>query len=209
MDSGAIGSIVADYPLQLFPAGDSQIIKTADFLRDHSSRAGAFYQDMIHSGINIYLTLHLAQVRLRAGQVDAMWTLVERVIALASPTGQWPEAVHPRTGGGCMGDGQHIWAASDWLMLVRNIFVREEGDTVVIGSGVHPKWMKSGELSFGPTLTPHGPVSLRVTTGSKPVAHLSTRWRDGAPALSIQFPGYAAINVPAGETREIFPLSAL
>ncbi|MEO5961170.1 MAG: hypothetical protein ABIR80_18845, partial [Opitutaceae bacterium] len=37
MDSGAVGSLVADYPLQLFPPGDPRIVKTADYLRDHSS----------------------------------------------------------------------------------------------------------------------------------------------------------------------------
>ena len=32
--------------------------------------------------------------------------LMDTVASLASPTGQWPEAIHPRTLGGCMGDGQ-------------------------------------------------------------------------------------------------------
>ncbi|WP_438483429.1 hypothetical protein [Oleiharenicola lentus] len=209
MDSGAIGSIVADYPLHLFPAGDESIIKTVDFLRDHSSHGGAFYQDMIHSGVNIYLTLHLAQIRLRANQPDAMWTLVERVIALASPTGQWPEAVHPRTGGGCMGDGQHIWAASDWLMMVRNLFVREEGEALIIGSGLKTEWLKSGELSFGPTLTPHGAVSVRFITGAQPVAHIIGQWRNGAPARSLYIPGYAPIEISAGDRRTEFALSPL
>jgi len=54
--------------------------------------------------------------------------LMTTVADLASPTGQWPEAIHPLTHGGCMGDGQHVWAAAEWLMIVRHCFVREEGD---------------------------------------------------------------------------------
>ena len=70
--------------------GDERILKTADYLRDHSSHEGGFFQNMIHSGINAYLTLHLAQVRLRAGDHVAAWDLMDRVVAMASPTGQWP-----------------------------------------------------------------------------------------------------------------------
>lgn len=123
MDSGAIGSIVADYPLQLFVPGFEHVIKTVDYLCEHCMHGGGFFQNMIHSGINAYLTLHLAQVRLRAGDAKAAWSLMDGVAALASPTGQWPEAIHPMTLGGCMGDGQHIWAAAEWLMLLRNFFV--------------------------------------------------------------------------------------
>ena len=72
---------------------------------------GGFFHDMTHSGINPYLTLHLAQVLLRAGD-PRYFSLMTAVAKLASPTGQWPESVHPRTGGGCMGDGQHVWAAA-------------------------------------------------------------------------------------------------
>jgi hypothetical protein len=210
MDSGAIGSIVADYPLQLFPPGDERILKTADFLRDHSSHTGAFYQDMIHSGLNIYLTLHLAQIRLRAQQPEAMWPLVRRVIELASPTGQWPEAVHPRTGGGCMGDGQHIWAAADWLMLVRNLFVREEEKKLIIGSGVDSAWLNSPDVSFGPTLTPHGAVTVSFTGGSvHPSIRVAGQWRGAAPERIIHVPGFTRITLPAGDAREEFPLSPL
>jgi len=62
---------------------------------------------IIHSGVNCYLTLHLAQVLLRAGDARGL-DQVREIARLASPTGQWPEAVHPRTSGGCMGDGHHV-----------------------------------------------------------------------------------------------------
>ena len=67
MDSGAIGSIAASYPLKLWPGEDPRLRATLDFLLSKCMYRGAFFQDMIHSGINAYLTLHLAQVLLRAG----------------------------------------------------------------------------------------------------------------------------------------------
>jgi len=194
MDSGAVGSLVADYPLQLFAPGDARILKTADYLRDHSTYGGGFFQNMIHSGINAYLTLHLAQVRLRAGEVDAAWSLIDAVMALASPTGQWPEAIHPRTGGGCMGDGEHIWAAAEWALMLRNCFVREEPDLLVLGAGVRPEWIRTGEeISFGPTLTAHGSVSVRIqkdTTSEKTLLHIDANWRGTPPRLQVRLPGH-------------------
>jgi hypothetical protein len=208
MDSGAVGSLVADYPLQLFAAGDPWITKTADYLCENCLQAGGFFQNMIHSGINAYLTLHLAQVRLRAGDAAGAWALMDSVVALASPTGQWPEAIHPLTYGGCMGDGQHIWAAAEWLMYLRNAFVLEERDRLVIGAGVRPPWWQKGEASFGPTLTPFGAVKVKMRAqGDNVGVRLESNWRGGrAPRLEIRVPGFARAGTVAGDARDEFIL---
>jgi len=162
MDAGAIGSLVADYPLRLLPPGDPLIMNTIAYLKDRCFHSGAFFQDMIHSGINAYLTLAIAQSLLRAND-PGYRELIHSVADLASPTGQWPEAIHPFTKGGCMGDGQHGWATAEWLMMIRNLFVREEGETILIGSGLFTEWLDSGrELAFGPTAIPGGRLSVAL-----------------------------------------------
>lgn len=207
MDSGAVGSLVADYPLQLFKPGDLWITKTADYLCETHLQSGGFFQNMIHSGINAYLTLHLAQVRLRAGDVEGAWALMDAVVALASPTGQWPEAIHPLTAGGCMGDGQHIWAAAEWLLFLRNLFVREEADTLVIGAGVRPEWLRAGTVQFGPTLTPHGSVAVRFTsTGAETQVEITATWRAAAPLRQLSIPGFAPRTIAAGDATAKFTL---
>ena len=50
-----------------------------------------------------------------------------------------------------MGDGQHIWAAAEWALMIRNCFVREEEDGLVIGSGVPADWWQENGAEFGPT----------------------------------------------------------
>ena len=160
MDAGAIGSMVADYPLQLTASDDKRILKTTEFLLKNCFQKGAFFQDMIHSGLNAYLTLDIAQTLLRMNDSRCR-SLITTVADMASPTGQWPEAVHPLTGGGCMGDGHHGWASAEWVMMIRNLFVREEGNSLILGSGIFPQWISTGsEISFGPTRTPFGPVSV-------------------------------------------------
>ncbi|NIP61089.1 MAG: hypothetical protein GWM92_21775 [Gemmatimonadetes bacterium] len=111
---------------------------------------------------------------------------------LASSTGQWPEAVHPRTGGGCMGDGQHIWAASDWVLMMRSWFVREEEDRLILASGIPRDWTRNGKTSeFGPAPTPWGPVTVRVRgEADGAVVEWSGRWRGEQPVLEVRLPGY-------------------
>ena len=164
---------------------------TIDFLMEHCFHSGGFFQDMIHSGINAYLTLSIAQSLLRHN--DSRYRpLIESVAQLASPTGQWPEAIHPITGGGCMGDGQHGWAAAEWIMMMRNLFVREEGDRLILGSGVFSEWLESGEeVSFGPTLTPYGRVNVNLRQdGDRLALKVDGAWFDKPPEVEIKVPGY-------------------
>lgn len=196
MDAGAVGSLVADFPLRLYPPHDPKVMRTVDFLMDKCFVHGAFFQDMIHSGINAYLTLHIAQVLLRARDMRFI-ELLQAVADLASPTGQWPEAIHPHTGGGCMGDGQHAWAAAELLALVRNMFVREEDDGLVLCSGVPNTWRRSGEDTvFGPTPTPWGAirVTIREVESGVEVAW-DADWRELPPSLEVALPGCDAVYV--------------
>ncbi|MBI3317045.1 MAG: hypothetical protein HYZ85_03455, partial [Candidatus Omnitrophica bacterium] len=111
LDAGAIGSVVAGYPLRLWPEKDSRLLATVHYLMKECFVDGVFFHDISHSGINAYLTLHIAQVLLRAGE-SGFLEILNNLASLATPTGQWPEAIHHGTRGGCMGDGQHVWAAA-------------------------------------------------------------------------------------------------
>ncbi|MFO7717811.1 MAG: hypothetical protein R6Y91_04515, partial [Desulfohalobium sp.] len=197
LDSGAIGALVADYPLGLTAARDSEIGATAEYLYQNCLLNGGFFQDMIHSGINAYLTLCLAQTLLRRD--DARFQeLVQAVADLATSTGQWPEAIHPLTLGGCMGDGHHGWAAAEWVMMLRNMFVREEEDELILGSGIFPEWFEAGEpLGFGPTLTPYGQIQVRFVPAHETwQVHIEARWHvEKPPHLTIRAPGFQPCNV--------------
>jgi hypothetical protein len=162
MDAGAIGSMVADYPLQLLAPNNGRIMTTCEWLLNNCFYRDGFFQDMVHSGINCYLTLSLAQTLLRAGD-SRHQSLIRYMAELASPTGHWPEAIHPFTGGGCMGDGQHGWAAAEWVMIMRHLFLREEGEGLIIGSGLFAEWLTGdGELAFGPSPTPFGDLEVKI-----------------------------------------------
>jgi hypothetical protein len=203
LDSGAIGSLAAGYPLRLGAPRDQRLLDTVEFLLEHCMVRGGFFQDMIHSGINAYLTLHIAQVLLRAGD-PRFWGLVRAVAGLASPTGQWPEAIHPHTGGGCMGDGQHLWAAAEWVLMMRHLFVREEGDGLVLCSGLPDEWLETDSpLCLGPTPTPHGPIRVEVLQDSgRRIVRWEADWRGPPPGIEVAVPGLRPVAV-SGKERSV------
>lgn len=207
LDAGVIGSLAAGYPAQLFGAHDPRLLDSVEYLLSHSFYDGGFFQDMVHSGINAYLTLQVAQVLLRAG--DPRWLdLMDTVASLASATGQWPEAIHPHTRGGCMGDGQHGWAAAEWIMMLRACLVRESGDRLVLCSGLKRDWLAPGvPVEFGPAPTPFGALSLSLSleatdTSAVPLP-ITIRWQgnwfSAAPGIDICLPGEPTVQVPPGQ----------
>ena len=202
MDSGAVGSLAGGYPLELLPPTDERLLGTTQYLIESCFVDGGFFQDMVHSGINPYLTLHVAQVLLRAGDMRCL-DMMQRVAELASPTGQWPEAIHPRTGGGCMGDGHHAWAAAEWILYIRNSFVRQEPGGLILASGIPPAWLDPQKpLSLGPTPTRFGPISVRLRSeASAVVVQWTGQWRADPPSIEVRLPGWEPAPARRGEAE--------
>jgi len=200
-DSGAIGSVVAGYPLKLWAPEDPRVCQTVEHLMKHWLVEGGFFHDIAHSGINAYLTLHMAQVLLRCGD-SRFFGLMDTVASLASPTGQWPEAIHPHIRTGCMGDGQHVWASAEWILMARNCLVREEeaSGLLILLSGVPEAWCKpSSTFSFGPAPTTYGPVSLSVSAHKNKIAvRWRAQWRGKEPRIEVRLPGRAAVQAQPG-----------
>ncbi|ARN56711.1 hypothetical protein [Sedimentisphaera salicampi] len=193
LDAGAVGSVVCGYPLQLVDPEDSQLLATVEFLMNSCRVKDGFFLDISHSGINPYLTLHIAQILLRAGD-KRHFELAETLERLASPTGQWPEAVHPITEGGCMGDGQHIWAAAEWVNYMRSCLVYEQktNNQLILGAGIHPDWTKAGEIiSAGPAPTLWGTINLTLHFEENSVsAEFKANWNGKAPEVVLKIPGF-------------------
>lgn len=205
-DSGSIGSLAASYPLGIWDGRDPRILATLEYLLTQCSVQGGFFHDMSHSGINPYLTLHLAQCLLRAGD-PRYYGLMKTVSGLASPTGQWPEAIHPKTLGGCMGDGQHVWASAEWVLMILNAFVRPEQNKLILFSGVPMEWLRSGSRLFlGPVGTPHGSMELNAECeGTQVRFSWKGTWHRSEPEMDIIFGG-AAHKIKKADTEMVLEM---
>ncbi len=201
-DSGSVGSLAAGYPLQLWNPTDERLLLTADYLIKNCCIDNAFYHDISHSGINPYLTLHIAEVLLRASDTRFA-NLSEAICSLASPTGQWPEAIHPQLKSGCMGDGQHIWAAAEWMIIIRNFFLREENSTLILFQGMYKELLTTAkECSFGYAPTSFGSVKCSAHLDNETI-HLEWvgKWFDAEPQIIIKMPGFEPITAEKGKNK--------
>lgn len=150
---------------------DERIVATLEVIRSRFTQSGgpAFYQGISHTGLSTYLTMQLAGVELAAGDRRCLDRLAW-LLDVASGTWTWPEAIHPRVDGGCMGDGHHGWAAAELLRFVRQLLVREVDGGLSLCSVVPEEWLGQGwEVHDAPTA--YGVLSYAV------------RWHGDRPAL--------------------------
>lgn len=180
-DCGMIGNVASVYPLELMAADDPRVVDTLAVLEERFFLDDAFLQAMVHSGLNIYLTLQCAQVYLRAGRVDDAWRLVRRIQALAMPSGNWPEAIHPRTLGGCMGDGCHGWAAAELCLFLRSALVHELPESLILTPGFPSYWRPGVGVQQMPTY--FGEITFAVEgEGEALRLFFEPSWRGEPPA---------------------------
>lgn len=94
-----------------------------------------------------------------------------------------------------MGDGQHAWAASEWILMMRALFIREETDHLVAGAGIPEGWFeKSEHFSYGPTSTLWGQVSISFTRrGGHWFVKIDGIWNGQPPRVHLAVPGFQAM----------------
>jgi len=162
-DAAVIGTLAALSPLDLDlgPEHADWARANVQFLMDRWVRDRLFYQPIIHTGGNAYLTAQLARALQCLG--DPRWLdLLAGIHAHAGATGTWPEAIHPHTGGGCMGDGDHGWACAETLALIRLALVREQGGQLLLLPNAPEAWWRSGPMALDRAPTPAGHLSFRL-----------------------------------------------
>lgn len=172
LNSAAVSILSASWPLGLLAAREPCLVSTIQWLHDNSLRGGALFHDVVHSGINPYLTCHLAQAKLMAGMEGACEHL-DALARGASPTGCWPEAYLPGRGG-VMGDGDHGWAAAEFAMLQRNLLVWEEGGVLHLFRGTDRRWWE-GHTLVEDLPTVFGNLDLELLDGH---LRVEGRWRE-------------------------------
>jgi hypothetical protein len=144
LDTAAIGNLIAIHPLALYSEQASWVEATVEHLYQQQVHDGLFYQDIIHTGYNGYLTLQLASVMMMRRDLRYL-ELLDAVIEAGGNTCAWPEAIHPRSKGGCMGDGDHGWVIAELINLFRDIIVMERHGEIEIARGVPEIWFSLGQ----------------------------------------------------------------
>jgi hypothetical protein len=177
----ARANLCALYPLQLYSPTAAPWLEAA--LREAATAPPAA------GGVQPAQRLRIAHSLLLAGQATALRT-AEEVLALAGPTACWPAVVHPRTGGGCAGDGHDLCASAEWLLFLRGLLVREEGETLVITPLLPGTWLAPGSrITVSRAPTHFGVVDFSVSCDEAGASlQLSGRWRTPPAAIRWHSP---------------------
>lgn len=144
-DESAIGSICCLYPLRALSDGLPHPQNTVRRLLSKFVDERGFFHPFVHSGYNPYLTMHIAHALLWMNDTDAAWRVANSIFKQAPSPYSLPEAIHPKTGGGAMGDGHHGWAAAEILLFLRDCLIREEGESLLVFHGAANTFFRSNQ----------------------------------------------------------------
>jgi hypothetical protein len=176
-DESAIGSICGIYPLSLEDIDPPAFQNTLDELANRFVDERGFYHPYIHSGYNPYLTLHIAHAYLCMGKSKKAWEIADSIFRQCNAPYSLPEAIHPKTGGGAMGDGQHGWAAAEIILFLLDCLVSERKDTLSLFKDAVPEMIPWGINVFVKGIsTSFGKVSCSINyeTGEQALCTVST-----------------------------------
>jgi hypothetical protein len=129
--------------------------------------------------------LRIARCELEAGDPKA-WRRLRWLLDSATPTFTWPAGIHPRLGGGCLGDGHHSGTVAAFLSFVRHALVREAPDgSVALLTIFPPEWVGQAlEVHDAPTHQGRISYALRWH-GDRP----ALLWQCDRPGVTLTVPG--------------------
>jgi hypothetical protein len=130
---------------------------------------GGVWQAPGTAGLSPRLTAGVGAARIADGRPDVseqLYWLMER----GAPVWAWPELVHPRSGGGCAGEGHHAASTAAVLDLVARLAVHEPGGGLDLLPAVPDAWL-------GQPVEAHG-----VPTSFGRLSY-ALRWHGERPAL--------------------------
>jgi hypothetical protein len=132
--AGIIRNLVAAYPLQLWDRGNRYIADSLEYILDKYSYQGGIFSPLDFQGIDLALSVRMGQVLIREGYDYTQ--LLDFIIAVAGDTWNWPDRIHPLTMKGVGENGHDQEVLYQLLLMIRNIFVLEEGSFLVLLPGI-------------------------------------------------------------------------
>ena len=94
-------------------------------------------------------------------------------------------------------------------MMIRNLFVLEEGRGLILCSGILPEWLQTeSPIRFGPTLTIFGKISIKIVQIDHKLAVSINAEHKHIPAqVEINLPGYQSL--PVKNWRGVYHLNTI
>jgi hypothetical protein len=203
-DESAIGFVSGIYPLGITDVFPSAFDATLHEFTDRFVDDKGFFHPIIHSGYNPYLTLQIAHAFLLSNQPQRAWQIAETIFRQCPSPYSLPEAIHPKTGGGAMGDGHHGWAAAEIVLFLLDCLVSEQVDTLFIFKDIRPgmlQWSVDSAVQGVATTFGNVGCSINYQTREKALCAFTLE------PISTRIPKQVEITFPFSLKR-VLPVSS-
>jgi hypothetical protein len=90
--------------------------------------------------------------------------------------------------------------------MIRNCFVREEGNRLILCSGIPRIWLEKDQpIAFGPAPTSFGDIQISIKPQEQNIlVEWRGQWFTKEPPIDIQLPGFMSVRVtPATNSLEL------
>ena len=188
-DEGAVGSLAGIYPLQIHALAEQQFSTTLKTFDARFVDENGYYHPFIHSGYNPYLTLHIAHSYLLLGEIRRAWEIAGTIFRRCTPPYSLPEAIHPKTGGGSMGDGHHGWAAAEIVLFLLDVIIHEDAARIHLFEWCTDLfWTPDLPLDLHALVSTIGPIDVRVEYEHKNLIWCTLNAPEAKKEIVLHFP---------------------
>jgi hypothetical protein len=186
------GNLLTLYPYQLLPPMDPLVTGTLNEAFTHYGEGIMGYGP--RSVLHQYLTMNNTQARIARGeQQPALRELYSILVHTSSTQAGWECGPQPWTTRDFGNDlAPHNWFAADYIALLRNMLIRENGNTLDLFSVLSPAWTRPGQiLSVANAPTEFGPMSLMATFTARGMdLHLDKHFRKAPDQIRLHLPWF-------------------
>ncbi len=190
------GNLLSVTPVQLLDPHDPRV--TATLLRSqmHYQEGITTYTEPDDGQfLHHYLTIKNTLTELvRDDQQQAIRDLYAELLHTSSTHAGFEYAIRPWGSRDFEGNlAPHGWFAADYRNLLRNMMLREDGDTLHLLSAVSPEWIGSGKairVERAPSTFGTTDFTLRMTSETSAVLELKNTWQNAPRAVVLHLPWF-------------------
>jgi hypothetical protein len=200
------GNLLGAYPEPVLAPDDPRITATLKNTQVRYQEGLITYGDgrFIHHYLTIKNTLTEA---IRGDQEQAVNELYALLVHTSSTQAGFEYAIRPWGDRNFEGNlSPHGWFAAEYRTLLRNMFVREEGDDLHLLSVLSPEWIGAGKpVSVTGVPTDFGTVSLTLDqpTDAGAVLHIAAQWVQAPHHLVLHLPWFMQTTAVSADGKDL------
>ena len=157
------GNLTAVYPTELFAPRDPRVTATLNREKPSFIEGTIRWRGGNRDAIHPYLSTYITQSEIIRGEVEQAVDHFYHFLCHSSATNAFPEGVYWKTRTAWNNTLPHQWAAAQYLLLLRNMLLREERSTLHFLSAVPSGWLAPGKkIVFRKAPTRLGLVSFSL-----------------------------------------------